>query len=472
MKILNIPISLMVVMLATLMFSCTDMDQMHEKYVEEGEIIYSKQLDSLYTRSGNNRIELTAIISHAFNVKTIEVSWDKGQKSKVFDYVRQQESDTLSLMIDEIEEGAYEIEIMTKDADENTSIKSSAFASAYGEGYRKYLEPRFIDGFSFDGINGILNLSIAAESDRGTEVVYTNTSASEVTVVVPQDVSSVELPDFSSAGTVKYRTLHVPESTAIDSFPSDWSDFTLPPLMGILESLTVNPVLGGVKVEWKNADQNEINVKVEYIGVDGTTAMVSNFESTDVDGSGVISGMSTSEQTIKVTVSDLLGSSFGPREFTTAPKPAVKIDKSGWTVIDFSSEEPTEANWGPPIQGSAAAAIDDDLSTFWHSSWSTYGQPPYPHHFTVDMGKDVTIASFESFTRENKTGGHKKVKFEVSTDNVNWTDLGEFDVANDTNDGQISAIPSNPIARYFRFTALEGPNYFTYLGEINVYGTD
>ncbi len=468
MKISNIFKSLTVVLLTSLMFSCTDMDEFHEKYVEDGEVNYSKKLDSLYSRAGNERIELTGIIGNAFNVKQIEVLWDNGNQSKSFDYVKKYKTDTVSLLIDNIEEGAYEFEIQSKDADGNTSVKLLSFASAYGEGYRKYLQARFIDGFSFDGTNGILNWSIGAESDRGTEVVYTNTSNEEVSIFVHQDSSSVELNNFSSAGAVKYRTMYVPELTAIDSFSSDWKDFVLPPLMGILESVTATPVLGGVEFAWNNIEQTEIKVEIEYIGTDGTTIKTSDFESMDTNGVAVVSGMSSSEQVVKVTISDLLGNSFGPREFTTAPKPAVKIDKSGWSVIDFSSEE---AGGEGDTNGYVAAAIDDDISTFWHTAWST-GSPDYPHHFTVDMGKEITIASFECFRRQGNGTGHTKQKFEVSTDNATWTDLGTFDFDNQTNDGQITAIPSNPKVRYFRYTATEGPNNFTHLGEINVFGAE
>ena len=468
MKISNIFKSLTVVILTTIMFSCTDMDEFHEKYIDNGEIIYSKKLDSLYSRAGNRRIEFTAFISNAFNVKKIEVLWDKGNQSKSFDYVKKYKIDTVTLLIDELEEGAYEFEIQSKDAEGNVSVKLFAFASAYGETYQKNLAPRFVNSFSFNGINGILNWSIGAESDRGTEVVYTNTSNEEVSVFVPEDVASVELSNFSSAGAVKYRTMYVPESTAIDSFPSDWKDFVLPPLMGVLESVKATPVLGGVEFAWNNANQSEINVKIEYIGADGTTAKTSNFESTDANGVALVSGMSSSEQIVKVTVSDLLGNSFGPREFTTAPQPAVKIDKSGWTIIDFSSQE---AGGEGPTNGYVAAAIDDNINTFWHTAWST-GSPDYPHHFTVDMGKEVTIASFECFRRQGNGTGHTKQKFEVSTDNSTWIDLGTFDFDNKTNDGQITAIPSNPKVRYFRYTATEGPKNFTHLGEINVFGAE
>ena len=471
MKISNILKLLTVVILTTGLFSCNDMDEFHEKYVENGEVNYSKKLDSLYSRAGNERIEFTAFISDAFNVKNIEILWDKGKQSKSFDYVKKYKTDTLKMLIDEIVEGPYEFEIQSKDADGNTSVKSLVFASTYGEGYQKYLEPRFIDGFSFDGTNGILNLSIAAESDRGTEVTYTNTANETVSITVPQDIASVELNNLSPSDLVKYRTLHVPEVTALDSFRSNWKDYVIPPLMEILESVTATPVLGGVEFAWNNAEQTEIDVKIEYIGADGTTIKTSDFESADINGVAIVSSMSDSEQVVKVTISDLLGNSFGPSLFTTAPKPAVKIDKAEWTVIDFSSEEPKEADWGPEIQGLAAAAIDDDIDTFWHSAWEL-SQPDYPHHFTVDMGKQVTIASFECFRRQGNGSGATKQKFEVSTDNTTWVDLGTFDFDNQSNDGQITAIPSNPEVRYFRYTATEGPENFTNLAEISIYGAE
>jgi PKD repeat protein len=147
-----------------------------------------------------------------------------------------------------------------------------------------------------------------------------------------------------------------------------------------------------------------------------------------------------------------------------------KIDKLTWTIVDFSSEEPAESNWGPPIQGLVRAAFDDDLSTFWHTAWANE-QPDYPHWFIIDMGKTVTIASFECFRRQGDNRGPTEVQFMTSLDGITWVDQGTYPFNPDTDSGQIFTMSSYPKARYFKFIATKGRSHFAFLAEINVYGS-
>lgn len=58
------------------------------------------------------------------------------------------------------------------------------------------------------------------------------------------------------------------------------------------------------------------------------------------------------------------------------------LDRSGWTVLDASSEEPREGDWGH--SGLKEACIDGDMNTFWSSDWST-SHPQPPHWIMVDL---------------------------------------------------------------------------------------
>ena len=56
-------------------------------------------------------------------------------------------------------------------------------------------------------------------------------------------------------------------------------------------------------------------------------------------------------------------------------------------------------------------------------------------------------------------------------DGTTWVDLGEFPFDRNINDAQNYRIVSNPQARFFKFEAIEGPNNFTHMAEISVYGS-
>ena len=142
---------------------------------------------------------------------------------------------------------------------------------------------------------------------------------------------------------------------------------------------------------------------------------------------------------------------------------SINYGKSDWVITDFSSEE---AGGEGPTNGYATAAIDGDINTFWHSNWSSTA-PGYPHYLTFDMGIEKTIAGFEVFRRQGDSRGQTKHKFYVSLDGTNWTDLGEYDMDPTTNAGQVYMVA--PVeARYVKYEATQGPNFYAFLAEINV----
>lgn len=97
------------------------------------------------------------------------------------------------------------------------------------------------------------------------------------------------------------------------------------------------------------------------------------------------------------------------------------FEKSDWKVIDVSSEE-SAAQAG-------AKVLDNDLSTFWFSRWST-NEAALPHRLTVDVGKSLTASGVTINQRQDLWRMVKDVDILVSTDNVNWDSAGSFVVPN------------------------------------------
>ncbi len=152
-------------------------------------------------------------------------------------------------------------------------------------------------------------------------------------------------------------------------------------------------------------------------------------------------------------------------EFTGTP-----VDKTNWTIVDFSGEEPKEADWGPPIQGLAAAAIDNDPATFWHSPWELT-QPDHPHHITIDLGAVVKMNAFQLTKRQNKNDCMKRFTVEVSMDNTTFVSLGTF-TYEQSSASQRYQTNSLPLARYIRYTAIEAyeDKNYTHLAEFGIEG--
>lgn len=473
MKTIYNTIKLFLLLISGVFISCQDMNEVHEEYIKNGEIIYTNKVDSLSTLGGKNRVMIKGYITGAFNVNEIVVSWDNGENQQIFPYKKSsQDTDSLDLIVTELQENSYEFNVISKDTDGNISVPSIAFGTAYGERYRSNLEPRTVNHISLGGTDMEVFMGLGTELQRGTEIKYTNTVNEEIITIILKEENEILLENVSIYHPISYRTFYVPTAaregveTTIDEFGSDWAILAVPGIGNVLDNLIFNPVLGGLEMEWSNPDGATLVFTIEYT-VNGEIK-TQTVTSSDIDGEAIISGMDEGEQTISVSVADAYGNSFGPNNFTVTPIPAQLLDKSTWTIVDFSSEE---AGGEGPVNGYATAAIDGDVNTFWHSQWNG-ATPPFPHHFTVDMGAEKTIASFETFRRQGNGNGQTKIQFLVSIDGETWTDLGEFNVDSKTNDGQVSAIKSAPTARYFRYVALEGPTNFAYLGEVNVYGVE
>lgn len=452
--------------------SCKDMNALHEVYLEKGEVIYTNKVDSLNTYSGKGRLMIWGILESAFNVDEVVVTWNDGNDMEIFPYTKSDEdADTLNLVVTGLEEGNYEFSVYSKDADGNQSIPVTLFGTVYGEIFRSTLVPRPANGFSYNGPDTWLKFETSDENQRKTEIKYRNTGGEEITEELSREKDTAALSGYDLGTDIVYRTYYVPTQarengmeTSIDQFDSDWKTLALPDILPVLESMTFTGVLGGVKVNWENTEEQNLKVKVTYT-VDGEEK-IREVESSAAQGEVLVSGMKGAEQEVSVTVSDLFDFSF-TKPYTVEPVKAVLLDKSAWTVTDLSTEEPAE---GAP-NGLASAAIDGDLGTYWHTQWSG-GSPGYPHYFAVDMGTEKTIASFEVFRRQGDGRGQTKHKFYISDDGTNWTEIGTFDMDPETDAGQNFSIPSNPVVRYFKYEATEGSDFFAFLAEINIYGLE
>lgn len=141
-----------------------------------------------------------------------------------------------------------------------------------------------------------------------------------------------------------------------------------------------------------------------------------------------------------------------------------QLDRSDWSVVSFSTEEPAEGSNG----GLVSSAFDGQNNTFWHSQWNG-GEAPPPHWFVIDMGSTQTLHGLSFLDRQSDNNGKPKdVEVEISMDGENWTPAGNFTLQN-TQDLQNQFLTSgfNQEARYFKVTVTSSYNAaYTHLAEI------
>ncbi len=204
--------------------SCEKMMDIHKEYTNFSEKVYLTKPDSVVTFAGNLRAQIRVILNNAFNVNSIVVYWNEHQDSALFQYAQKNETDTVTLEINNLEEKAHNFEIYSKNSEGNRSIKVSAFAVVYGEMYRTYLIPRNLTTI----FKGVATFVTSESLECGTEMHYMTNFKNDTSIFIKPDktaTTKVTLKNFTAGTEIRYRSLFKPETTAIDTFYSDYKTF-------------------------------------------------------------------------------------------------------------------------------------------------------------------------------------------------------------------------------------------------------
>lgn len=512
-------------------FSCEKMEDIHSDFIKDGEIIYANVPDTLQSLPGRNRIQLKWLVSNGNNITKSVVEWeDEGeQKRQELDVTLNIPLDSVLVTIDNLAEKSYLFFAYNIDRDGNRSVKKQVTGSVYGDIYQSSLTNRpmgtMVGGGTIDSV--VIAWGNPADGYTGTEILYNNGAGEQVSKMVLPGSNRVVIRDWESEGEMSYRSFYIPEPNAIDTFATQFDTAVLPMFIEFngekidksnweivdfsteepgegapngLASAAIDDNLGTFwHTQWSGGspgyphhftvDMKDI-VKIDQFEVfrrSGDNRGQTQFQlHTSIDGVNFTSqGTFEYDPNAESQKYNLPGlpmaryikyvATQGPNffaflaELDVYGQVAAQIDRTDWEVVGFSSEEPKEADWGPPIQGLAAAAIDGDLGTFWHSAWEL-SQPGYPHYFTIDMKKPVRMLAVECFRRQGNGNGQTKFKIYTSNDGVNFDDQGTFNFNSQINDGQLYPLAFLPEARYFKYEAIEGPNHYAFLAEIYVYG--
>lgn len=160
--------------------------------------------------------------------------------------------------------------------------------------------------------------------------------------------------------------------------------------------------------------------------------------------------------------SDLVIDNIEIKEFKT----------NNWTITKSSSEEATGEGKN---NGHAKHAIDINPETYWHSAWSE-SQPSYPHSFTVNLNTDQIIKGFTFLNRKAKYNGRPKdITIETSTDGINFKNLSNFTLSDDSSI-QLIELTTPKTIQFFKVTikSVYDDNsgedvFFTHLAEIGIF---
>lgn len=151
--------------------------------------------------------------------------------------------------------------------------------------------------------------------------------------------------------------------------------------------------------------------------------------------------------------------------------PFTMLDRSQWSIISKSSEEPTGDGAN---NGRTTFALDGLETTWWSTQWKA-AKPGPPHHITIDMQTSQQLHGF-AFTGRldaqgnlKSTGNPKDIIVQTSTNGTDWTYSENFKLENIKENVIYLAYEQN--ARFFRITVntSQGDVYLTHMSELNAF---
>ncbi len=462
-------------------FGCTDTFEVHEEYVDGGEIIYTNKVNDLVALSGNQRIRITGTITNAFSVNEILVTWNNGEDSKTFPYTKSEaETDILELDIDDLEEKSYQFQVISKNLGSNSSVASTVFGNVFSDDFQSTLMAREVGSTNYNLATetGYANLKLPTNLTRNTEIKYTNLNGDEVISEAPEDNAQIELSQIDMHQPFAYRTFYalsprdaLGNETSIDLFVSGWEIFTPDvSIEPVIMSFTFDPILEGVVANWENPNNLDLTFNFSIAKIDGGTVEASVSSSGAIDNF-TISNLIQEVEEITISISNSIGDEW-TNTFTVFPIIPTLVDKSNWSIANVSSEEPSESTAEFPNNGLGEAVIDGNVNTYWHTATADT-QPNFPHLVTIDLGEIKSITSVELFRKRSDNGGAKFHQiFTSDIPDSGFVLAATYDGIIQTDEG--ISIKLNPAVatRYITYRTSQGDNHYTHLAEINAYSFD
>lgn len=190
----------------------------------KAERVTISKADSIVTHGGNGRIEITWLVKSDANVHNYKVVWySAGRRYDTSNIIRGSYGRrVINLMLNEMREGKYIFEIFMYDKDGNSSPKATATGTVYGPEYQSSLVSRTCSKIKKDSNDIILNWTSSRKGMIGVEVKYKNDLQDTVVHFIPASKTVDTIEATAENQYIEYRTLYLPNPTAIDTFYTDY----------------------------------------------------------------------------------------------------------------------------------------------------------------------------------------------------------------------------------------------------------
>jgi|AGTN01.3.fsa_nt_gi hypothetical protein len=199
--------------------SCGDMDETYRQFIEDGEIIYVGKADSVSTRGGKERIEVSWLLLSDPKVSKYKIFWNNRADSVTGSVTKTEMVDTVRVLLNNMPENLHNFIIYLYDDRGHSSIPSYVSGSSYGDFYSSTILNRTYSSITRIGTSDIqIKWNTAPGGLVKSEVSYVDTAGETITEVIPNDVEASILNNFPVGGTFEYKSAYLPEPEALDIF--------------------------------------------------------------------------------------------------------------------------------------------------------------------------------------------------------------------------------------------------------------
>ena len=225
-----------------LTYSCGDVLDSIQPYLDKGETIYVGKLDSIKAYPGKNRVKIEGLMLYGINQMKCVIQWKSPQTSeeqiREFSVERKVVGENYIIMLNDMEEGQHDFFITTHDDAGNSSIRAEVSAYIYGERYEETLENRSIRNLVPSQIvdeEGVYNWATRIDWNYsigdgivGCNIEYETTDGSIKKRFIPVEEQVTILTETKSKGKLTYTTTYLPDTLSIDTFYTITKEIQLP----------------------------------------------------------------------------------------------------------------------------------------------------------------------------------------------------------------------------------------------------
>lgn len=210
-----------------LLGSCSDMNELSDRFLKDGEITYAVLPDSVAIGAGKERLQFEIFIQ-TNRVKTTRIYWNNHADS--VDVEIGNKDGVFYKIIENLPEQSYLFNLVNIDQYGNRSLPYEVSGRTLGEKYESTMIDRRITSISTNSSgNRILMWGNVDESSdaRYTEVSYINNENENVILQVPLSEKRTVITDLKLGNMPMYRTIYIPDEMAFEVFYTDFKETTL-----------------------------------------------------------------------------------------------------------------------------------------------------------------------------------------------------------------------------------------------------